>query len=848
MLFLNFTEEEEDNSKENNKTLDFPFKTKDTSKRYNNLQNSFKEDSIIFVENVNIEMLTINEENKKKEELKISLEHLLEGYIEQYNKNNYLELITDVETKEELFYKNSIESFKIYILKIKSIIKLMINDYYKAINKDNNSSQNIVKEYSNRIINEFNKINMIINKNSKYENEIITQVYCKYLIFLILYEIRKENLEKSLAYITLGLNMMKIYFIKDQIATEIQTYFNYMKLNLLLINHFINDNNFIGSLYYINFGFKILDIIFRFINLWKLPKKKYQKAIELSSYNYIYCGICLEHNSISLKLALDCFRQANYFLEKNNLIGNYSPFSSIFKNRNNRLKYENIFYLVSNATIKLIKKEFIKIEKEQENKRFKTKEEKDREEKKNQNISEKKEKLRLISNGLDVNYKKYYPIQEYIYNNILTPKINNNIEKTDKELSEFVYNKKKSNNTINVNISNDTKLNLCRYEIYNDLLSEKYREFVFKNEQLKFNNPSKIRDHLKKIRTFLSINDIDTTKDNNIDITLKRKILKSRNLALTNIKENKIFPKTISTFKEHNSIKSYNNRHKIKIGNKSFNNKIYKDKEKTYFKNKNKINLKNLNNNIKSKSLNNYRNKTNLKLFNLKTYNNNSKIKLTKNRNNNGRNIFQKNLNKTKIFHSYDSKLQNNFEREYLDKYLTTKKYQEKYFNYEKLMKKELKFQKCFLKMKNYHSNLFFEDYQKELTNNELNQGYYDSKEKAFQKFLIINNKINDEVFGNKADMQKMINEHKKKITNIAKGFKLLGKHAFDDEKMKNCMNKVIQKYIIENRAKKLGKFNNYVDNEEIKKKNEKQILKINNSIKNINFELNKKRNQLIIK
>ena len=176
MLLLNLTEEEEENSKENNKTLDFPFKTKDTSKRYNNLQNSFKEDSIIFVENVNIEMLTINEENKKKEELKISLEHLLEGYIEQYNKNNYLELITDVETKEELFYKNSIESFKIYILKIKSIIKLMINDYYKAINKDNNSSQNIVKEYSNRIINEFNKINMIVNRNSKYENEIITQV------------------------------------------------------------------------------------------------------------------------------------------------------------------------------------------------------------------------------------------------------------------------------------------------------------------------------------------------------------------------------------------------------------------------------------------------------------------------------------------------------------------------------------------------------------------------------------------------------------------------------------------------------------------------------------------------
>ena len=242
------------------------------------------------------------------------------------------------------------------------------------------------------------------------------------------------------------------------------------------------------------------------------------------------------------------------------------------------------------------------------------------------------------------------------------------------------------------------------------------------------------------------INDIDTTKDNNIDNNLKKKILKSRNLALNNIKGNNIFPKTISTFKEYNSINSYNNKLKLKINisNKSFNSRIYNDKKKNYFKNKDEINLKSQNKNIKSKSLNNYRNKTNLKLFNIKTYSNNSKFKLTKNKNNNGRNFNQKKLNKNKIFHSYDFKLQNNFEREYLDKYLTTKKYQDKYFNYDKLMKKELKFQKCFLKMKNYHSNLYFEDYQEELRNNELNEGYYNSKEKAFHKFLVINNKIND--------------------------------------------------------------------------------------------------------
>ena len=72
--------------KSKSKTLDFPFKSKDTIKNNINILNLSKEDSMIFVENVDIEMLTINEENKKKEELKLSLEHLYDGFLEQYQK------------------------------------------------------------------------------------------------------------------------------------------------------------------------------------------------------------------------------------------------------------------------------------------------------------------------------------------------------------------------------------------------------------------------------------------------------------------------------------------------------------------------------------------------------------------------------------------------------------------------------------------------------------------------------------------------------------------------------------------------------------------------------------------
>ena len=852
MLFSNTNIENKDNEPIKNKSLNFPFKQRDTTNNNNTnkLLNFSRDDSIICVENVDIEMLTINEETKKTDDLKISLEHLYYGFLEQYQKQNYLELVTEIETKEELFYINSIESFKIYILKIKSIIKLMLNDYYTAVNKDNNQSDIIIKEYSNRILNEFKKINIIINKNSKYENEIITQIYCKFLIILTVLEIKKENRWKSLSYITLGLNMMKIYFIKDNIATEIKTYFNYIKLLLLFINHLINDNNFIGSLYYINLGFKILEITFKFISKWNLPKKYFTKAVDYSSFNFIYCGICFEYSSTNLNLAIDMFTQANYFLEKSNLNANYSPFSSIFKNKKNRLKYENIFYLVSSNTIKLLKKELKRIQKKQELLLLKTNEQKEKEAKLNENICEQREKLRLISNGLPTNYKKFFPIQEKLYNNILTPKVNVNIEKFDKELADFAYNKKENSNSL----SNDIKHSLSRYEIYNKLVGEKYRAFIIKNNKLKFNDPSQIGDNLKKIRTYLNLNDKDISKnnkENNLFLNKKEKKQKRRNSLRDRLKISKTLTNFSEDFKAaiickgYNSINTHHNKNRIKnikIADNQFNLNIYNDE------NGNKANNdrgNNYRNKLKSKTLNIFKNKNELNIFNIKTHRNNSKIKLFKTIDNNGRNN-HKNKNNSKKFHSYDLKLENDFEKNYLDKYLTTKNYQQSYFSYETLMKKELKFQKCFLNIKNFNSKLYFDDYKNQIKSIQeyINERNYESKEKAFKEFTIIKNKVNDEIFGNKADLQKILNDHKKKITKITKGFKLIGKSTVDDEKMKNCMNKVIQRYIIENRAKKMGKFKNFVDNEEIKKKNEKLILKLNNAIKNISYKFYKKQIQ----
>ena len=459
-------------------------------------------------------------------------------------------------------------------------------------------------------------------------------------------------------------------------------------------------------------------------------------------------------------------------------------------------------------------------------------------------------KLRLISNGLPTNYKKFFPIQEKIYNNILTPKVNLNIEKFDKELADFVYNKKESSNSL----SNDIKHSLCRYEIYNKLVGEQFRAFIIKNNKLKFNDPSQIGDNLKKIRTYLNLNDKDISKNNKEDslfLNKKEKMQKSRNSLRNKLK----FSKTLTNFsedfkapiicKDYNSINTHRNKNRIKnikTADNQLNNNIYNDE------NGNKANNgkgNNYRNKLKSKTLNIFKNKNELNTFNIKTHHNNSKIKLFKTIDNNSRNN-HKNKNKSKKFHSYDLKLENDFEKNYLDKYLTTKNYQQSYFKYESMMKKELKFQKYFLNIKNYNSKLYFDDYKNQIKSiqDNINERNYESKEKAFKEFTIIKNKVYDEIFGNKADLQKILNDHKKKITKITKGFKLIGKSAVDDEKMKNCMNKVIQRYIIENRTKKMGKFKNFVDNEEIKKKNEKLILKLNNAIKNISYKFYKKQIQ----
>ena len=91
---------------------------------------------------------------------------------------------------------------------------------------------------------EFNILSMLIIDNDSYEFEITTQTHSKFLYLLSKICIKREDYLKSLGYVTLGINMLKAYFLKEKVASDINTYKIYCKLVLEVINLLIGDQNY----------------------------------------------------------------------------------------------------------------------------------------------------------------------------------------------------------------------------------------------------------------------------------------------------------------------------------------------------------------------------------------------------------------------------------------------------------------------------------------------------------------------------------------------------------------------------------------------------------------------------
>ena len=156
----------------------------------------------------------------------------------------------------------------------------------------------------------------------------------------------------------------------------------------------------------------------------------------------------------------------------------------------------------------------------------------------------------------------------------------------------------------------------------------------------------------------------------------------------------------------------------------------------------------------------------------------------------------------------------------------------------ENLTNKELDFQKQFLESKNNNSKMYFKGYDIELTN----QGKV-SRDEIYNSFLILNDNVTSRDRDYEKEMKIEI-EAKKKPKILGNVFKSVNNKIKEGKEVKNAMIKVLDNYIHKNRQNHEKKSKNIINAEEIKKKNEYSIMKLNDNIKEINYLLVSKINE----
>ena len=789
ILKLNLNEDEDEDLIKNNQMVNKKVKSKEINNSRDTLTSKIVEDSIIIKEEEEDEINITEIISYKEKQLSL----LLESFENSYSKKSYQDLIKDIEEKEDLLYENSKMSFEIKIIKIKGLLKLLMveyNNFLQSKNKNFHELDLIIQ----KIKNEFNIIMILLIENDPHIFEETTQIYCKFLYLLSKISIKKEDYLKALGYATLGINMLKIFFIKAETASDINTYKIYCKLLLQIINFLIGDQNYEQALYYVKLFFKIIEVSIKVIyNNNKIKKQKIpiatiKKFLSYSATGYIYTGCCLEQFD-NLIQAFESYKEAIYFLKKSSKLG------ISFQNLNAITINNSCSFLVEEAFAKLnlkFKKDKLNLLNLQERLEFQRKKE-EYELLKNEKLM----KLRSIANGLGSDPFKFEMLENKLKKNVLSSSVMNNLKKIDDELISLVYtyfnrNKNKNKSAFNNKISTNIKNNLSRYIIYNILMSEGFRQFIKKNKKLEFYNPKNGSNSISIIQRHLN-NRIQIKTNSNTS----RKSLKLRN-----------------NFIELSKSKSKNNKNQYLMTTSPDGRKdIERIKEKLLFLKRKKIKFRNNNNH----------------------HNNNDNIQflLTQDKSNNDKK-FKRKINLSLILNNTNTsknkkikyklsknfnELQSDFERNNLDKNIMTKNYIRKYSYYDKLSDKELKFQKDILYFK-FNNSL----YNKNRTIEE--KAGIIGKDDIANISLILNER---------AKSKQIVEENNLMELNLIKNSFGTKQNQFSI-KMRSAMSSVISKYINERKSRFDKK--NLVQPEKIRKLNEKKLLILDNSIKDINYNI----------
>jgi hypothetical protein len=263
--------------------------------------------------------LLTKEIKEKENKIKEIYEHALIAF----NEKKYETIISTISHNEKLFFKNSESSFNMLKMKIRSklkLLKIMFEPIYFVKNKIKHTYK-IEKELL-YIQKDFDKL-MEINDNNldKQQEEIYNQIYCHMLFYYAtLWKIRNDYV-KSLSYISLALNLLKIYFLKYGKANEIGTYSIYCKIYLFFIYLLILDNNIDLAIFY-------EDNLFNLINVSLKIVKEHEKQIYNKKFynylfiNFLFFGFCFEYigkpieSMNSYKFAYDLLKNENFLSDE----------------------------------------------------------------------------------------------------------------------------------------------------------------------------------------------------------------------------------------------------------------------------------------------------------------------------------------------------------------------------------------------------------------------------------------------------------------------------------------------------------------------------------------------------
>ena len=841
-------------SSKNDKLFSSSFPKKMTKPEFIQTKSSFNPKYVSsfakIIDNENEECLSNfsqdSEYNKNREE---QLEILNNKYKKLYDSKEkiYANIIKEIEVEKKFFYKGSIMSFNILILKIKCHMKILKDKFESSLNSKEDRNYEVDLNIQ-KIKNEFIKLYAIVDENSKYEYEILTQIYCKFLFIMAVISNKKEEYIRSFNYITLGINMLKVYFIRQRVAIDIDTYKIYAKLIILLINKLLTDNNISQSLIYSSLLSKVAEVGLNIVHKKKLNKKYEYKFNRYIGCNFLFLGYCYElkkniHNNN--KIPLKIYYEAFYFISKScNL--------SIFAENSGIINIEKKALYLSQLIYEKLKEKLIyeTLEKQREYEQQEMIKKQLIEEAKSK---EKKLKLTMISSGIVPDTYNLVKIQQKIYNKILTPVNQRLIDKLDDEIISYVYKNKQSGNESDKKDLNEKKIklskkygrsekrmpsmeimkNLCHYKMYNSLMTNDFKEFLLNNRKLKFNYPQYQKTSLDKIQKYLNRKmEIDSNAEKE-----KENDNKVKNINKNKEKDKEKEKESIYALKTETNASSENNC-KTKIINLKANNKKIKYKLNL------KLNDITKDNTFDSNSMNYTRKKiasnrpstTNNKHSFIISRDKKEKSQKSNDKRNNRYynytvlfNNYKNNKNKKKITSKNHTSI--NVERSKLDKFIFNKKYFKEYVYFDKLTNKELSFQKQFLESKNNNSKMYFRGFDKELFNN----GKI-SRDEIYNSFLILNNNATAKEVIYDKDLKNK--ENKRRI--IGNVFKSVGNKVKGGKEIKNVMKKVLDRYINSQKVEKNNQKRkaNMISVEEINRKNESSLMQLNNNINEINYLL----------